>query len=40
MDDVMAVVRHDRPGQPVELALERGATALKVRVTLTSMISG
>ena len=40
MDDVMAVVRHDRPGQPVELALERGPTALKVRVTLTSMISG
>jgi putative serine protease PepD len=40
MDDVMAVVRHDHPGQPVELALERGSHAVKLRVTLTSMISG
>ncbi len=40
MDDVMAVVRHDRPGQPVELTLERGSATLKVRVTLTGMISG
>jgi S1-C subfamily serine protease len=39
MDDVMAFVRHDRPGQPVELTLERGKTSVKVRVTLTSMIT-
>ena len=40
MDDVMAVVRHDHPGQAVELALERGSLVLKLRVKLTSMISG
>jgi len=39
MDDVMAFVRHDRPGQPVELTLERGTRSMKVRVTLTSMIT-
>jgi S1-C subfamily serine protease len=40
MDDVMAVVRHDRPGQAVELTLERGSSTVRVRVTLTGMISG
>ena len=39
MDDVMAFVRHDRPGQPVDLTLERGTRSMKVRVTLTSMIT-
>jgi len=37
MDDVMAVVRHDRPGRSVLVVLERGATIMQVRVTLTSM---
>jgi S1-C subfamily serine protease len=39
MDDVMAFVRHDRPGQGVQLTLQRGKTSMKVRVTLTSMIT-
>ncbi len=39
MDDVMAVVRHDRPGQPVDVVLERGMTTLQLRVTLTSMVT-
>ena len=39
MDDVMALVRHDRPGQPVDLTLERGTRSMNVRVTLTSMIT-
>ncbi len=30
MDDVMAVVRHDRPGQSVDLVLERGATMVRL----------
>jgi len=37
MDDVMAVVRHDRPGQSVVVVLERSATIMQVHVTLTSM---
>jgi len=37
MDDVMAVVRHDRPGQSVDLVLQRGAATVQLRVTLTSM---
>jgi S1-C subfamily serine protease len=37
MDDVMAVVRHDRPGRAVVVVLERGATIMRLRVTLSSM---
>jgi S1-C subfamily serine protease len=39
MDDVMARVRHDQPGQPVEIALHRGTRTLTVSARLTAMIT-
>jgi len=39
MSQLMALVRHDRPGQTVELALRRGAAKLKMLATLTSMVT-
>ncbi len=39
MNDVMALVRHDRPGQPVELELQRGSNRLRMVATLTAMIT-
>lgn len=39
MSQLMALVRHDRPGQTVELALRRGAAKLKMNATLTTIIT-
>jgi putative serine protease PepD len=39
MDDVMALVRHDQPGQPVVVELQRGTRTITVSAKLTSMIS-
>ena len=39
MDDVMAIVRHDAPGQRVELELERGTAAVETHATLAAMIT-
>jgi S1-C subfamily serine protease len=39
MDDVMALVRHDHPGQPVRIEIQRGSHDLEVSATLTSMVS-
>ena len=38
MDDVMARVRHDQPGQPVEIAVQRGSRNLTVSARLAAMI--
>ena len=37
IEDVMAVVRHDLPGQPVVIELRRGTLRVAVQATLTSM---
>ena len=39
MSQLMALVRHDSPGQTVELALRRGSSKLKMLATLTSTIT-
>jgi S1-C subfamily serine protease len=39
MSQLMALVRHDRPGQTVELKLRRGATRLKMLARLASTIT-
>jgi putative serine protease PepD len=39
MSQLMALVRHDRPGQIVELALRRGSTKLKMLATLASTVT-
>jgi len=39
MDDVMARVRHDQPGQPVEIAVHRGTRTLTMSARLTAMIT-
>jgi S1-C subfamily serine protease len=37
IEDVMAVVRHDLPGQPVVIRLRRGTQSISVQATLASM---
>ena len=37
IEDVMALVRHDAPGQPIVVTLRRGAQQLAVQATLASM---
>ena len=39
MSQLMALVRHDQPGQTVELALRRGSAKLKMLATLTSTVT-
>jgi S1-C subfamily serine protease len=39
MSDVMALVRHDRPGEAVELVLRRGSETLTMIARLTSLIT-
>jgi putative serine protease PepD len=39
MSQLMALVRHDRPGQTVEIALRRGSAKLKMLATLTSTVT-
>ena len=38
MDDVMALVRHDRPGEPLELELLRGSNTIHLSATLTAIV--
>jgi len=38
MDDVMALVRHDQPGEPLELELLRGSSTIHVRATLAGIV--
>ena len=33
MDDVMALVRHDRPGEPVDVEVQRGSRTIRVTAT-------
>jgi|tagenome__1003787_1003787.scaffolds.fasta_scaffold20981241_4 S1-C subfamily serine protease len=39
MNDLMALIRHYPPGQPVELGLKRGDRTLRVTVTLGSLVT-
>ena len=39
MEDVMALIRHDSPGQPVAVAVRRGSRTLTMSATLTDMVS-
>jgi len=39
MSQLMALVRHDSPGQTVELALRRGSVKLKMLATLASTVT-
>ena len=39
MSQLMALVRHDRPGQTVEIELRRGSATLTMHATLTSTIT-
>jgi hypothetical protein len=39
MSDVMALVRHDRPGESVQLVLRRGSATLTMIARLTSLIT-
>jgi S1-C subfamily serine protease len=39
MSDVMALVRHDRPGDSIVLGLRRGAEALTMMARLTSLVT-
>jgi S1-C subfamily serine protease len=40
MEDVMAFVRHDEPGEPILVGLRRGSLHLTVTATLTTMGAG
>jgi S1-C subfamily serine protease len=40
MEDVMALVRHDAPGQPIVVELRRGSRHLAVNATLATMGAG
>jgi putative serine protease PepD len=39
MSEVMALVRHDRPGESVELGLRRGKAKLTMLARLTSLVT-
>jgi len=39
MEDVMAVVRHDKPGQTIVIELRRGSRKLAVTATLGSRVT-
>jgi len=39
MSQLMALVRHDHPGQTVEIALRRGSAKLTMVATLTSTVT-
>ena len=39
MEQLMALVRHDSPGQPITVELRRGTHTLTMQATLTSMVT-
>ena len=38
MDDVMALVRHERPGEPLELEVLRGSTKIRLKAILSGVV--